>query len=211
MTVPLGYLAVLFHEYGGVSATKEESLTMAAIAASESSGNANATNKNTNGSTDYGLWQINSKAWPDLMTEDIMNPKVNAKAAGVVLRKQGLDAWVAYGSETYKKNRKAAEYTMKGVSWDQIAKSKDFKEAIETGDSKVSEFARGEDAEHPIESIKEATSKMIDLTPVTDFIRAQVAGIGVYMLAISLLLLGIYLIIKPVLPPVSVNPLPVKV
>lgn len=49
----------------------------AAIAMAESGGNSDATNHNTNGSVDRGLWQVNS-VWGGLSTYDV---NANAKAA----------------------------------------------------------------------------------------------------------------------------------
>lgn len=57
-------------------------LTMAiAIALAESGGNTTATNHNTNGSTDYGLWQINSSHSQYNPTLLLSNPAYNAQAA----------------------------------------------------------------------------------------------------------------------------------
>ena len=52
---------------------------------------------------DYGLWQINWKVWGDYLTgekiisapADLFIPHVNALAAAVVLKEQGLGAWSA--------------------------------------------------------------------------------------------------------------------
>lgn len=71
---------------------------MAAIAMAESSGNPNATDNDSNGTTDRGLWQINS-TWGDLSS---YNPLFNAEAAVEVLSQQGLSAWVTYNNGNYK-------------------------------------------------------------------------------------------------------------
>lgn len=71
---------------------------MAAIAEAESSGNSQATNHNTNGTEDVGLWQINS-IWGPLQTFD---PLGNAKAAVQIYKQQGLSAWSTYNSGAYK-------------------------------------------------------------------------------------------------------------
>jgi hypothetical protein len=72
---------------------------MAAIALAESSGNPAAVNHNTDGSTDRGLWQINS-VHGSLSTFD---PMGNAKAAVKIKSSQGLTAWVTYTSGAYRK------------------------------------------------------------------------------------------------------------
>lgn len=72
---------------------------MAAIALAESSGNPMATNHNSDGSTDRGLWQINS-VHGSLSTYDVTD---NAKAAVKIKSTQGLSAWVTYTSGAYRK------------------------------------------------------------------------------------------------------------
>lgn len=84
--------------------------TMVAIALAESGGDPNA--HNTKAPDDsYGLWQINMRG--DMgptrrqqfgITSDsqLLNPSVNAKAAYVIYKSQGLNAWTTYSSGTYK-------------------------------------------------------------------------------------------------------------
>lgn len=77
-----------------------------AVAVAESGGYADATNHNANGTTDYGLWQINSvhlQPGGDLRarftTADLLDPAKNAEAAFIV-SKGGTSwrPWVAYTS-----------------------------------------------------------------------------------------------------------------
>lgn len=71
-----------------------EAVTAAAIAIAESGRNTRAVNRNTNGSVDRGLWQINSvHGYP---ADKLFDPAFNARAAREVFEKQGWDAWVAY-------------------------------------------------------------------------------------------------------------------
>lgn len=72
----------------------------AAIAMAESAGNSSASNHNSNGSIDRGLWQINS-VHGSLSTFD---PLANAKAA-VKISSNGKNwhPWVTYNSGAYKK------------------------------------------------------------------------------------------------------------
>jgi hypothetical protein len=71
----------------------------AAVAMAESGGNPNATNKNTNGTVDRGLWQINSIHGSRSTTD----PSANAKAA-VAISEGGTNwkAWVAYTTGRYR-------------------------------------------------------------------------------------------------------------
>lgn len=76
--------------------------TMAAIALAESGGRVNAKGgPNSDGSYDYGLWQINSSHGYNVfrLTHD---PGYNARAAVAVYHSQGLQAWTTYTSGRYK-------------------------------------------------------------------------------------------------------------
>lgn len=91
-------LEALWQQAGGGSHVAP---VMAAIALAESGGRVNAKHHDSNGSTDYGLWQINSSHGynaHDLVT----NPLYNAKAAVSVYHSQGLSAWSTYSSGAYK-------------------------------------------------------------------------------------------------------------
>jgi hypothetical protein len=77
--------------------------TMAAISLAESSGNPSATHRNTNSSTDYGLWQINSIHSQLLAGKNWSDPLVNAQMALSVYRQQGLKAWSTYNSGAYRR------------------------------------------------------------------------------------------------------------
>lgn len=74
--------------------------TAVAVALAESSGRTGATNKNRNGSTDYGLWQINDKAHPDLITDTALwfSPVYNAQMAFKVYQAAGnkFTPWSTY-------------------------------------------------------------------------------------------------------------------
>lgn len=72
--------------------------TMVAIALAESSGNPDATHTNSNGSIDYGLWQINSV---HNIGGNLLDPATNAQAAKTVYDQQGLKAWSTYNSGAY--------------------------------------------------------------------------------------------------------------
>ena len=73
-----------------------------AIALAESSGNTDATNKNSNGSTDFGLWQINSVHSALLNGKDWRDPAQNA---AMMFSVSGNGAnwrpWTTYTSGAY--------------------------------------------------------------------------------------------------------------
>ena len=71
-------------------------VTAVAVALAESGGNATATNSNSNGSTDHGLWQINSVHEDVLRSGDWRDPAANGRMAAAVYLKQGWRAWYAY-------------------------------------------------------------------------------------------------------------------
>lgn len=75
-----------------------------AIAMAESSGNSTATHLNTDGSTDYGLWQINSihsQYSPQLL---LSNPLYNATAAYQISSSgSNFHPWTTYETGAYKK------------------------------------------------------------------------------------------------------------
>ena len=81
--------------------------TMICIAKYESSFNCKATNKNTDGSTDYGLFEINSYYWCSgdatskynecgTSCQSLMDCQKNANCAYRVYKEQGYSAWYGY-------------------------------------------------------------------------------------------------------------------
>jgi lysozyme C len=83
--------------------------TMVCTSKYESSYNCDATNKNTDGSTDYGLMQINSYYWcsGDPLSKynscgtsctSLFNCQTNTNCAYVVWKQQGYTAWYGYKS-----------------------------------------------------------------------------------------------------------------
>lgn len=76
---------------------------MAAIAEAESSGNPDATHVNTNGSTDSGLWQINTvNSGVIAQYGNVFDPLSNARMAHAIYSGQGLSAWSTYNSGAYR-------------------------------------------------------------------------------------------------------------
>lgn len=72
--------------------------TMWCIAKHESNFNSLAYNYNNNKTFDVGLFQINQiwKKWCGMKDKELLDVKNNTKCALVVLKKQGLTAWVTY-------------------------------------------------------------------------------------------------------------------
>jgi len=81
--------------------------TMVCISKYESSYNCDATNKNTDGSTDYGLMQINSYYWCSgdvsskyneckIACSSLYNCQYNTNCAYIVWKQQGYTAWYGY-------------------------------------------------------------------------------------------------------------------
>lgn len=89
-------LAILIAE-----AFPENPEIMIAIAKAESGMNPSAVNKNTNGSVDIGLFQINSIHGYDELS--LFDAEKNIKAAREVYDKQGIQAWAAFNNGSYKK------------------------------------------------------------------------------------------------------------
>lgn len=69
-------------------------VTAVAIAWAESSFDETASHRNSNGSVDYGLWQINTvHGYPELQSGAWRDPAVNAQLAYRVYTAQGWNAW----------------------------------------------------------------------------------------------------------------------
>lgn len=84
-----------------ISAFPEMPEIMLAIARAESNLNPDALNYNANGSTDAGIFQINSIHGENI--EELKNADHNISMARKILDRQGLRAWVAYSSGAYLK------------------------------------------------------------------------------------------------------------
>lgn len=88
----------------------------------ESGWTTDAINRNPNGSTDYGVWQINSIHKGGLVPTSFyegttwQSPVVNAQAARKVWDAQGWRAWVAYKNGSYKANLPAAQAAVAKVN-----------------------------------------------------------------------------------------------
>lgn len=84
----------------GAGWSLKDAPTAAAIALAESSGRTHARGgPNSNGSYDYGLWQINSVHGAD--KRNWSDPSTNAAMAYAVYRSQGWRAWTVYKTGAY--------------------------------------------------------------------------------------------------------------
>lgn len=83
--------------------TDTDAVTFIAIALAESGGETTATHKNSNGTTDYGLWQINSVHKQLLATGNWQNPNDNYHMATTLYSDAGqkFTPWASYNSGTY--------------------------------------------------------------------------------------------------------------
>ena len=88
----------------------QEIETATAVALAESGGETTATNKNTNGSIDYGLWQINTVHGSLLTQGDKFNPLDNARMAYTVWNGAGKKwtPWTVYKTGAYLAQKGAA-------------------------------------------------------------------------------------------------------
>lgn len=78
---------------------EEEIPQMVCAAKYESSFYAEAENRNRNGSTDYGLFQINDELWAGacgLSTAALYDPAKNARCARKVFKSGGIRSWYGY-------------------------------------------------------------------------------------------------------------------
>lgn len=106
------------------------SWVMAAIAMAESGGNPQAHNVDSNGSVDYGLWQINTVH--RYAVSDMLNPQQNAKEAVSIFNSAGPHAWSTYNNGAYKKYMPSGKGTpniadpVPGASFQRIDQGVDY-------------------------------------------------------------------------------------
>lgn len=76
--------------------------TMVQIALAESGGRTDARHVNSNGTTDYGLWQINSVHREFDPVRLLADPQYNADAAAKIYEREGFRAWSAYNDGRFR-------------------------------------------------------------------------------------------------------------
>jgi hypothetical protein len=94
--------------------SKTASAVAGAVAYAESGGDPNAINHNTDGSIDYGLWQINSVHGVGMAALD---PDTNAKLA-ILISKNGTDwsPWVTYQTGKFKQFLPSTQSAQSGAT-----------------------------------------------------------------------------------------------
>lgn len=94
---------ILAHAMDAGWADAHDAQVATAIALAESGGNPSATNHNFNGSTDYGLWQINSIHKDVLANGQWSDPAANAKMAHEIYAQAGnrFTPWVTFTTGRY--------------------------------------------------------------------------------------------------------------
>jgi hypothetical protein len=91
---PLGAAQIL----NGFVRPRWDATTMVAIAGAESSWRTDAISP----TNDYGVWQINASAWPELFANyNWWDPRDNAHMMNHVWSLQGYGAWTTYTSGAY--------------------------------------------------------------------------------------------------------------
>lgn len=84
---------------------KEDSRLMIAVCTAESHLSEKAIHQNSDGSTDYGVCQINSvhKGRVGGYAERLLDAKTNIEVAYQIFKEQGANPWVQYQNGSYKK------------------------------------------------------------------------------------------------------------
>ncbi len=82
----------------GAGFPADQLVTAVAVAGAESGWDPGATHVNSNGSTDYGLWQVNSVHADLLASGNWRDPQANARMAYSVWRASGWSAWTTFNS-----------------------------------------------------------------------------------------------------------------
>lgn len=95
--------------------TGDDLVLAVAIAGAESTWNPSATNLNANGSTDYGLWQVNSVHATILASGDWRDPYSNARMAHQVWAQAGgWTPWVTFNEGLHAQHIPAARAALSG-------------------------------------------------------------------------------------------------
>jgi hypothetical protein len=86
--------------FGGWAPGSQDLIIAVAVSLAENrDSDPKATHKNLDGSTDYGLWQVNSvHGYP---VDQLLTTTGNARAAFEVWQKQGWNAWTTYKTGAY--------------------------------------------------------------------------------------------------------------
>lgn len=160
--------------------------TGVAIALAESGGNTTVTHKNSNGSTDFGVWQINSVHSDLLSTHNWKDPVDNARmAASISSNGSNWKPWSTFNSGSYKDHLNAANtavnrYMIKRQSKNPGLSNADLDKQI-LGSSGVDSTS----SDTPVDSATSSLANSVQLMTQ----RATWIRIGMF-LAGSLMILG---------------------
>lgn len=161
---------------------------------------------------DYGLFQINKKAWGPLFQQyDWQNPLDNARMARHVYEKQGIKAWAAYNNGSYKKALGQAEQALREYKMLSQDHRLAILDAYKSGTplTRAAQFGTTVATTVPIglarEGAKSAASSVTDsisgaMSSVTGALGAQLGGIannalGI-VIAVVLLILGVFVLLR---------------
>lgn len=113
--IPFIDLVPLLSDAGFAGGTSQA--TGIAIIAAESGRDPAATHVNTDGSVDRGLWQINSKAHPEVTDAQAFDP-VQATVAAFTISDKGTNysPWSTYTNLAYRTHTEAAKVALDGYS-----------------------------------------------------------------------------------------------
>lgn len=102
----------------GAGFTGNDLIKSVAIAYAESAGVTNATHRNNNGTTDYGLWQINSIHKGLLASGSWSDPASNARMAYTIYSDAGKKwrPWATYNSGRYLAFMSMAGYAVRSTT-----------------------------------------------------------------------------------------------
>lgn len=95
--------SAVYHAAVSAGFSPSDAVIATQIAWAESGWDPAATHTNSDGSTDYGLMQINSVHADILRTGSWSDPVANMRMARAVKAQQGWGAWVGYNSGNYKR------------------------------------------------------------------------------------------------------------
>lgn len=155
--------------------------TAIAVCLAESGGNTNAKHVNSSGNgTDYGLWQINSKAWGEQLSKiNWRDPDQNTALAGQIWKAAGgsFTPWTTYKSGAYKK------YLGHGQA------AKDYNATTDEILSDATNLA-GIGSTAGIPSVSDIWDKAFS------FIKESGIVVGIFLLGLIMIVLGIVFIVS---------------
>lgn len=176
--------------------------TAIAICRAESGGDPNAVS-NTH---DYGIWQINRDAHPDLFSPGlvgVVDPVMGTKAAKTVYTAAGgWSPWSTYKSGAYRKHLGAGK---NAYAWLKNTSQFEVAATMKSAQAKATSLSEGVSPGDVAGGILGAPLKAITSIPdaimaavsnVFDFVKKGFVVLGVWFLGMVLLLAGLWFIVK---------------